>query len=89
MLCIAVMGGNTAGKYGLRLHPPLNTQPAYGPRAPQVQPSFKSCIIFAALANCYYSSIVRMTTANTEIGKKTWLFAKLQPGRARKRINAT
>ena len=25
----------------------------------------------------------------TEIGKKTGLFAKLQPGRARKRINAT
>ena len=25
----------------------------------------------------------------TEIGKKSWLFAKLQPGRARKRINAT
>ena len=25
----------------------------------------------------------------TEIGKKTWPFAKLQPGRARKRINAT
>ena len=24
-----------------------------------------------------------------EIGKKVWLFAKLQPGRARKRINAT
>ena len=26
---------------------------------------------------------------NTEIGKKAGLFAKLQPGRARKRINAT
>ena len=25
----------------------------------------------------------------TEIGKKVWLFARLQPGRARKRINAT
>ena len=25
----------------------------------------------------------------TEIGKKTWQFAKLLPGRARKRINAT
>ena len=25
----------------------------------------------------------------TEIGKKAWLFAKLQPGRARKRIIAT
>ena len=25
----------------------------------------------------------------TEIGKKAWRFAKLQPGRARKRINAT
>ena len=25
----------------------------------------------------------------TEIGKKAWLFAKLQPGRARKRVNAT
>ena len=25
----------------------------------------------------------------TEIGKKAWLFAKLQPGRARRRINAT
>ena len=25
----------------------------------------------------------------TEIGKKAWLFAELQPGRARKRINAT
>ena len=25
----------------------------------------------------------------TEIGKKAWLFAKLQPGRARKRMNAT
>ena len=28
-------------------------------------------------------------TPSTEIGKKAWLFAKLQPGRARKRINAT
>ena len=27
--------------------------------------------------------------AFTEIGKEAWLFAKLQPGRARKRINAT
>ena len=26
---------------------------------------------------------------STEIGKKAWLFAKLQPGRARKRNNAT
>ena len=26
---------------------------------------------------------------STEIGKKAWLFAKLQPSRARKRINAT
>ena len=26
---------------------------------------------------------------STEIGKKAWLFAKLQPGRARKTINAT
>ena len=25
----------------------------------------------------------------TEIGKKAWLFAMLQPGRAGKRINAT
>ena len=25
----------------------------------------------------------------TEIGKMAWLFVKLQPGRARKRINAT
>ena len=25
----------------------------------------------------------------TEIDKKAWLFANLQPGRARKRINAT
>ena len=25
----------------------------------------------------------------TEMGRKAWLFAKLQPGRARKRINAT
>ena len=24
----------------------------------------------------------------TDIGKKAWLFAKLKPGRARKRINA-
>ena len=30
-----------------------------------------------------------MLVINTEIGKKAWLFAKLQPGRARKRINAT
>ena len=29
------------------------------------------------------------TCSGTEIGKKAWLFAKLQPGRARKRINAT
>ena len=27
--------------------------------------------------------------SSTEIGKKAWLFAKLQPGRASKRINAT
>ena len=30
-----------------------------------------------------------MLVINTEIGKKAWLFAKLQPGRARKRMNAT
>ena len=34
--------------------------------------------IFGIILPCY-----------TEIGKKTWLFAKLQPGRARKKINAT
>ena len=33
---------------------------------------------------------VRVTNADyTGIGKKAWLFAKLQPGRARMRINAT
>ena len=32
---------------------------------------------------------MRHTADSTEIGKKVWLFAKLQPGRARKRINAT
>ena len=31
----------------------------------------------------------RTVSICTEIGKKAWLFAKLQPGRARKRINAT
>ena len=34
----------------------------------------------------YFKSLVM---SFTEIGKKAWLFAKLQPGRARKRINAT
>ena len=34
------------------------------------------------------ADIVR-EVACTEIGKKAWLFAKLQPGRAGKRINAT
>ena len=31
----------------------------------------------------------RDAEASTEVGKKAGLFAKLQPGRARKRINAT
>ena len=31
----------------------------------------------------------RRSCVSTEIGKKAWLFAKLQLGRARKRINAT
>ena len=31
----------------------------------------------------------RKEKLTTEIGKKAGLFAKLQPGRARKRINAT
>ena len=37
----------------------------------------------------YYSSLVVLGRDCAEIGKKAWLFAKLQPGRARKRINAT
>ena len=37
------------------------------------------------------NQILKMThqSYTTEIGKTVWLFAKLQPGRARKRINAT
>ena len=31
----------------------------------------------------------RVVAGNIEIGKKAWLFAKLQPGRARKTINTT
>ena len=33
--------------------------------------------------------LYRQKVLSTEISKKAWLFAKLQPGRARKRINAT
>ena len=40
------------------------------------------------------TNITKSVTKNdfgpiTEISKKAWLFAKLQPGRARKRINTT
>ena len=35
------------------------------------------------------SMSLALTSVCTEIGKKVLLFAKLQPGRARKRINAT
>ena len=34
-------------------------------------------------------SVYRIRLNYTDIGKKAWLYAKLQPGRARKRINAT
>ena len=34
-------------------------------------------------------TMIPCSLESTEIGKKAWLFAKLQPGRARKRINAT
>ena len=35
------------------------------------------------------TAATNLTKPCTEIGKKAWLFAKLQPGRARKIINAT
>ena len=41
---------------------------------------------------CNFFGIVAFTYLHygrTEIGKKAGLFAKLEPGRARKRINAT
>ena len=34
-------------------------------------------------------NVVKNIKSSTDIGKKAWLFAKLQPGRARKIINAT
>ena len=37
----------------------------------------------------YVLKIVEARPKRTEIGKKAWLFAKLQSGRARKRVNAT
>ena len=37
----------------------------------------------------FISEMIIHTKTFTEIGKKARLFAKLQPGRARKRINAT
>ena len=43
----------------------------------------------AALLVVDARTIRRMEGHSTEIGRKAWLFAKLQPGRAKKRINAT
>ena len=34
-------------------------------------------------------AVTALNLKSTEIGKKAWLFAKLQSGRARERINAT
>ena len=39
--------------------------------------------------NSFWLPLTEFPLVCTEIGKKAWLFAKLQPGRARKRINAT
>ena len=36
-----------------------------------------------------FCQCLQVNMSHTEIGKKAWQFAKLQPGRARKRINAT
>ena len=52
--------------------------------------------LYVEARKCQVSSTVTVmvkttmeTMYSTEIGKKAGLFAKLQPGRARKRINAT
>ena len=52
--------------------------------------------LFASIQTIFNSAEVTLksmslalTSVCTEIGKKALLFAKLQPGRARKRINAT
>ena len=37
----------------------------------------------------FISEMIIQSKTLTEIGKIVWLFAKLQPGRARKRIDAT
>ena len=37
----------------------------------------------------FISEMIIQSKTFTEIGKKAWQFAKPQPGRARKRINAT
>ena len=42
-----------------------------------------------AQVNIHLQGVVYCYRQYSEIGKKAWLFAKLQPGRARKRINAT
>ena len=53
------------------------------------------CILFVFAALAGYAYLVSnllsrdLQTTITEIGKKAWLFAKLQPCRGRKRINAT
>ena len=36
-----------------------------------------------------YQLLLPFAQHGTEIGKEAWLFAKLQPGRARKRMNTT
>ena len=43
----------------------------------------------AGLSKYFYVRRDGLAKGITEIGKKAWLFAKLQPGRARKIINAT
>ena len=42
-----------------------------------------------ALQTCAVLPDLVTAGAFAEVGKKGWLFAQLQPGRARKRINAT
>ena len=46
-------------------------------------------LFILCMLNLIEHNLKKVIESPTEIGKKAGLFAKLQPGRARKRINAT
>ena len=49
---------------------------------------FRGGLHLADDMSIFHTNLMNTVFTFTEIGKKSWLFAKLQPGRARKKINA-